>query len=374
MSTGVFQTLSTQYQEASEILSVLEKIVHIQNTLELATEANKAKDFSKAADALLEVQGLLGTPITENDNEIKIVLALHEESCVQKEKFLFDLGDQWKELIAWNVTKVNEKTGEMICKLKIDKDSSSIESLQKVVLAMKKFGILEKKIQQFGNQLLKYIFKPLISDSDCQFSIHGQTNTVEVKFILENRNASFRTPSEVFSKLGAVLYELLGSCFNNLSDVKTGEKCSCPDLMDMLGSAIADPVLELLKECLKSAIPTSNQELESFQAVISMTQNFHRQLVEIHFINDSNRVLPDLVQNINVLFANKKCQAILEKARKLMETEIHNTVLVSSEKPLGELPLLGTESVGGRKKRKLDLVNEIQLSSNTFRLPKCHIR
>lgn len=374
MSTGVFQTLNTQYKEASEILAVLEKVVHIQNTLEYATEANKTKDFSKAADALLEIQALLSKPITQDDNEIKILLALHEESCVQKEKFLFDLGDQWKELVVWNVKKVNEKTGEMVCKLKIEKDSSSIECLHKVMLAMKKFGIFEAKMQQFGNQLVKYVFKPLICDSDCQFSIHSQTNTVEIRYILDNKSATFQQPGEVFSKLGAVIYELIGSCFKRLSEVKTKEKSQCPDLMEVLGSAIADPVLELLKECLKAAIPTNNQELESFKAVISMTQNVHQQLVDIHFISPSNSVLPDFVQNINVLFANKKCQAILEKARKLMETEIHNTVQVSSDKPLGELPPLGTDNTGGKKKRKLDLVNEIQLSSNTFRLPECHIR
>jgi hypothetical protein len=48
MSAGVFQTLNTQYQEASERLEVLQKFVYIQNMLDLVITANKTKDFTKA--------------------------------------------------------------------------------------------------------------------------------------------------------------------------------------------------------------------------------------------------------------------------------------------------------------------------------------
>ncbi|XP_071164301.1 centromere/kinetochore protein zw10 homolog isoform X2 [Mytilus edulis] len=372
MSTGVFQTLNTQYQEASEVLVVLDKIVQIQNTLESATLANKSKDFAKAAEALLEIQVSLSKPITEDDSEIKILSALHEESCVQKEKFLFDLGDQWKELIVWDVSKVSEKTGEIICKLKLEKDADSLESLRGIVMAMHKFGILESKMKHFGNQLLTYILNPLITDSDCQVAISPNSSTIQVRYISGNKQSTYQNPKEVFSNFGNILH-LLNDCFLKLFNVDTGGKQRYPNLMELLGGAISSKVLELIKECLKAAIPINNSELESFKDIVLMTDTVHYKWVEIHFIPPSNNVLVDFIQNINVLFANKKCQAILERARKLMTTEIHNTVKVSSDRPLGELPPLGPDSGGGKKKRKLDLANEVHLSSNTFRLPECHI-
>ena len=372
MSAGVFQTLNTQYQEASERLEVLQKFVYIQNMLDLVITANKTKDFTKAAEALLEIQLSLSKPITNDDKEIKILSALHEESIVQKEKFLFDLGNQWNQIIVWDVKKKNEKTDEVICKFKIEKDAENLESLQKVVLAMEKFEFLESKIEQFGKRLVTCIFKPLITDSQCQISENDSSCMIEVRYVSRNVNGSFQNPREIFSKYGSILH-LLHEYLSKLFVVKNEEVDCSPDLMKLLGSSIANQVLELVKECLKAAIPTNNTELESFKEIISMTEVFHNKLVEFHFIPSSNNILVDFIQNINVLFANKKCQEILERARKLMTTEMHNTVRVSSDRPLGELPPLGSDG-GGKNKRKLDLVNEIRLSSNTFKLPDCHIR
>ena len=89
-------------------------------------------------------------------------------------------------------------------------------------------------------------------------------------------------------------------------------------------------VLEgIVKDCLAHAIPSSSKELESFHEVIAITQKFQDKLVALGFMDDSSRTLLDYVQNVNVLFANKKCQSILERARGLMTTDIHDTVLVS---------------------------------------------
>ena len=89
-------------------------------------------------------------------------------------------------------------------------------------------------------------------------------------------------------------------------------------------------VLEgVVKECLSHAIPRSSKELETFHEIVSITRKFQDKLVGLGFISDSSRTLLDYVENVNVLFANKKCQDILVKARQLMTTDIHDTVLVS---------------------------------------------
>lgn len=87
----------------------------------------------------------------------------------------------------------------------------------------------------------------------------------------------------------------------------------------------------IVKDCLSHAIPSSTKELENFHEVVSITQKFQDKLVALGFVSNSTRTLLDYVQNVNVLFANKKCQNILEHARGLMTSDIHDTVLVSEK-------------------------------------------
>ena len=89
------------------------------------------------------------------------------------------------------------------------------------------------------------------------------------------------------------------------------------------------------------------------------------------FILPDNKVLLDYVDNVNALFANKKCQAILVQARDLMTSSLHDSVLVTEDKPTGNWPPLVH---GGLKKtRKAEDIGD-HLSDGTLRLPKCRIR
>lgn len=87
----------------------------------------------------------------------------------------------------------------------------------------------------------------------------------------------------------------------------------------------------IVKECLSSAIPSTSKELEGFHEVVAITKKFQERLVALGFIDASSQTLLDYVQNVNVLFANKKCQGILEQARSLMTSDLHDTVQVGDQ-------------------------------------------
>ena len=80
---------------------------------------------------------------------------------------------------------------------------------------------------------------------------------------------------------------------------------------------------------------------------------------------------------MNVLFANKKCQEMLERAREMMTSHVHVTVEVTEDHPFGNLPGLDL-GVSGTKKAKtmenLTLSSDAQLCAKVLKLPKCHIR
>lgn len=105
---------------------------------------------------------------------------------------------------------------------------------------------------------------------------------------------------------------------------------------------------------------------------IEPTKAFQDILVNLKFIPEDDNALEDFVKNINVLFVNKKSQNILLHARDLMKSELHNTVKVSDQHPLGELA--EKDAPSDKKSRKLELASSCQLSTDTFKLPPCQIR
>lgn len=96
------------------------------------------------------------------------------------------------------------------------------------------------------------------------------------------------------------------------------------------------------------------------------------ELLKLGFIQPENRSLLNYVQNVNMLFANKKSQITLEEARRLMTSDLHDTVAVTEDKPVGEWPPLARGGVV--KSKQIQTSCEQQLGDNTFRLPKCRIR
>lgn len=134
-----------------------------------------------------------------------------------------------------------------------------------------------------------------------------------------------------------MLVMLLRCMFKNVSSDNTWKKqnslccfpskklitwCLCGNLKVLQG---------IVKECLSSAIPSTSKELEGFHEVVAITKKFQERLVALGFIDASSQTLLDYVQNVNVLFANKKCQGILEQARSLMTSDLHDTVQVGDQ-------------------------------------------
>ena len=336
----------------------------------------RLQDYSAAADAVLMVQGLLSLRVYGHEDEIKILSAIQTESQIQMEKLINDLSEKWKEMVVWIVPDEKVKDGIRRTELKLNIKGDNSNLLDKVVLGMKKIKILDEKVKKFSERLYEQVVEPLMKYSGCVVSDTetGQAKILTISF-QDGSDTPAPTPLQMYGNLDKVLRFLNP----NLLYVVVGEGITENDppvtLMDKLGNFIAEKTLRLaVKECLIKSIPTNTKDLDEFNSVIAMTEEVHKQLVQLRFIPPDNKILLDFIGNVNVLFANKKCQEILEKARGLMTTEVHNTTIVSHDKPLGELPALVDGVGGGKKARRDDLAVDSPLSANTFRLPKCHIR
>lgn len=400
VSTGEFQSLTRQLEQVTMVMTILDKLTCAQQLMENIATATSKGEFSQAATSLMVLEEALKQPVCEREEEVKIVVALRMEQKILKQKLIQKLNDVWKEIVTCshleNVASGKEKSSGKdsmaISKteeeqprqweLKLPKnDESEQHTLTELIVAMEALGQLDGKIQTLGRQLLTNIFYGLV--------LRWQKVDVIEKSLSHGRQFVIKATSEekppgcveVFTVVETILDFLHESLLHlelvrgsgRGSQTKTGE--DRVTLMMLLGQEIGEKVVEsVVKECLSHAVPSTARELENFHEVITITKKFQEKLISLGFITDSCRTLLDYVHNVNVLFANKKCQTILEQARALMTTDIHDTVLVSADSSAGELPPLDKSSGPSREKsRKVDMASDPLLSNVTFRMPTCRV-
>lgn len=351
--------------------------------MEAVKSAVRKHDYSKAVDAVHMVENILDSKVCEYEDKISILDAIKTEAVIQSQTLIAELSNRWKEINQWTLPSEKEKDrGEPhTTVLRINTEVENTDILENVVIGMRKMGILDYHFKEFGQTLYNNIIKPVIQYGKCEVvsSDENQIKTLSVKITPPGASelVSYTNPEDMFANLYMVLQFLHRHLLHVVIDDGIREKNASTTLMNLLGSFISDDTLNLaVKQCLIKAIPSSNKELEQFNTVIVQTEEVQKLLLKIGFIQADNSVLIDYVQNVNTLFANKKCQEIFERARKLMTVEVHNTVRVSDEKPLGELPPLidGEGGSSSKKARKVELAAETTLSPNTFKLPTCLIR
>ena len=245
---------------------------------------------------------------------------------------------------------------------------------------MHRLHLLDDKMRQLSERLLNYVILPLFTSNDTKLERKDskQVAHLVVSSPVESHSPDPVAPADAFKKLGA-LFKLLNQHILGLTI--ENEHCEEADntagrkLLHEVGGHIGGATVDLIiKRCLAHSIPTSSKELENYNEVIQITETFQTKLHKLGFVSEDNVLLTDYVKNVNVLFANKKSQAILQRARDLMTADIHNMVQVRAETPLGTL---GTGE-GLKKKTKMSenmaLKSESQLHVSTFRMATCMIR
>ncbi|KAK6182146.1 hypothetical protein SNE40_009894 [Patella caerulea] len=367
VSTSEFQSLSRELIEVNGILSILETLVQLHDYLEEVAESTKAKKFGHAADALSKINELVSKPLPYQDSDIKIFDALITEFKVQKEKLIFDLNDVWKEHIAWRSPENVASTGDLI-ELKVVIGGEEMHVIEHMIDALEKINHLDSKIKVFGERFLTRLVKSLLSNENV--TIKENTNRNEKVITLNLKTDIHTAPLFVtFFRKFEELITFLNESFLKLSITRNGNRVT---LLELLGAEVANSAVDMIiKECLSLAIPSTVEHLEGFRKVINATENFQKFLMDIKFLPESNTALLAYVQNVNVLYANKKCQQISGHARKLMTSNVHNTVDISKDVTLQPLPQL--QKGDSTTTQTVELTTEEKLSPDSFKMPDCKI-
>ena len=385
VSTAEFSDLSCQLKQSNSILSILEKLTEIHNHLQNIEKHVKADKYVAATRCLKDIHALLCKPVDEGENEIRILQKLLVHYKSQEEQLKDYLHTAWNDHLKWQLPKAPDKSKNVEVVLSISSGNQAVEVMKNASQAMLEVGILHDTVSLCAGRLLTYYVQPMVRVVDLKYM---EVSAVKYNdFVVtyppssketENCQAAVPNPGLVFQRLVALLHFLNRKLSFEICVEDNGSTTNM-SLLSFLGSVISGEVLELLiEECLKPSIPSSHRDIDKYNNVISQTEAFQQELVKLKFIGEENTTLYDYVCNVNVLFANKKCQQVLVDARVLMTSHIHNAVEVSEDHALGEvtpLPNAASSSKKGRSAGEFTgLPSEAQLSAKVLKLPKCCIR
>ncbi|NXA56598.1 ZW10 protein, partial [Nothocercus julius] len=390
VAVAEFTELKQQLERDTLVLSILKKLQEFDTAIKEYNTALLEKKYVVAAQQLEKARSSLKTLESRKGFELKILKALGTELTVQTQNMLYHLGEEWQKLVVWKLPPSKGSSSlELVlaselhlCTVPSEEEIAG-PPIASVLRAFALLGELHTKLKTFGQLLLKHILKPLISYSSLWPIVEEQPDVVILRFKSEEPSLDNASPVEVFEKIKQIL-EFLHKYLLNVPLECVDDKKECKvTLSELLGDMIWEELSDcLIQNCLVNSIPTNSSKLEQYVEVIKSTEEFEKALKNMQFLKGDTTNLLKYARNVNSHFANKKCQDVIVAARKLMTSEIHNTVKISPDSSVA-LPRLPDPGSGDHLKmgktskllhnETLFLENESKLSQHTFSLPTCRI-
>ncbi|XP_051956225.1 centromere/kinetochore protein zw10 homolog [Xyrauchen texanus] len=380
-----YAKLKQQLEKNTAVIGMLQHLQEFDTAMEEYHRALQEKNYVVAAKQHGIARASVDALKAWNDTEFPLLRALSSEITMQRENLVYHLGEEWQKMAFWKLPSTKELTSMksfLTTVLHLNKGGSNVDEsvpnplLSNILQALSVQGELHKKIKLFGQVLMKYMLKPLILYPSLVVEVSSQPEQGTVLSLqCEEREAEHPDPNQVYTKVLTVLKTL----HKHLFDVSIGEK----QVSEILGDLIWEEMSEcIIRECLVHSIPANSSQLAEYSAVIKQTEDFESSLKEMGYHAGDSTDLLKYARNINCHFASKKCQDVIVAARKLMTSEMHNTVKITPEYKLS-IPKLPSPG-GGDKERKeavkksghydqQTLENEKQLCQGTLCLPECRI-
>ncbi|XP_051668510.1 centromere/kinetochore protein zw10 homolog [Manacus candei] len=391
VAVAEFTELKQQLERDTLVLSVLKKLQEFDRAIKEHKTALLEKKYVAAAQQLEKARGSLRNLESRKGFELKILRALGTELTVQTQNMLCHLGEEWQKLIVWQLPPSKESSLEAVVhsELHLHTMPSKEEEVAgppvaSVLQALAVLGELHTRLKAFGQLLLKYILKPVISYPSLQPLTEERPDVLILRFKSEEPALDQSSPMEVFDKI-KLIFEVLHKYLLNVPLEQPGEdrKDGRVTLAELLGELIWEELSNcLVQNCLVNSIPSNSSKLEQYTEVIKSTEEFEKALKNMQFLKGDTTDLLKYARNVNSHFASKKCQDVIAAARNLMTSEIHNTVKITPESCV-TLPQLPDPVSGDHSKMQkpsnllhngtVNLEGETRLSQYTFSLPTCRI-
>ncbi|NWU77953.1 ZW10 protein, partial [Onychorhynchus coronatus] len=391
VAVAEFRELKQQLERDTLVLSVLKKLQEFDRAIKEHKTALLEKKYVAAAQQLEKARSSLRSLESRKGFELKILRALGTELTVQTQNMLCHLGEEWQKLIVWQLPPSKESSLEAVVhsELHLHTMPSKEEEVAgppvaSVFQALAVLGEVHTRLKAFGQLLLKYILKPVISYPSLQPLTEERPDVLILRFESKEPALDQSSPMEVFDKI-KLIFEVLHKYLLNvpLEQPVEDRKDGRVTLAELLGELVWEELSNcLVQNCLVNSIPTNSSKLEQYTEVIKSTEEFEKALKNMQFLKGDTTDLLKYARNVNSHFASKKCQDVIAAARNLMTSEIHNTVKITPDScvTLPQLPDPGSGDHSQMQKPSnllhngtVNLEGETRLSQYTFSLPTCRI-
>ncbi|XP_053853095.1 centromere/kinetochore protein zw10 homolog isoform X2 [Vidua macroura] len=392
VAVAEFTELKQQLERDTLVLSVLKKLQEFDTAVKECNSALQEKQYVTAAQQLEQARSSLRSLESRRGFELKILKALGTELTVQTQNMIYHLGEEWQKLIVWKLppSKGSSSLEALVLSelhlhtVPPQDEDTAVPPVAAVLQALAVLGELHSKLKDFGQLLLQYILKPLISHPSLEAVPEEQPDVFILRFRSQELALDESSPMEVFDKIKLV-FEVLHKHLLSVPLEQPGEgrKEGRVTLAELLGELIWEELSDcLIHNCLVNSIPTNSSKLEQYKEVIESTEEFEKALKKMQFLKEDTTALLKYACNVDSHFANKKCQDVIMAARNLMTSEIHNTVKITPDSSVA-LPELPDPGSGDHVKvhRASSLLHngtvkvgrESRLSPFTLCLPTCRI-
>ena len=386
MSTAEFERLSSQLDETTHVLSMLTILVQIDELLQQIDKQLAHSDSVSAGESLQRVGALIERG-TLSRSHVNVLAALKTSYNTKKQTLVQLINAMWTANVRCVLPDEEGGGKKLETRLTVvggggggaDKAPASLHNM---LQATQNAGLMPHKLQTLTTLLLEHFMRPLVTRHGSEIGAESGRDEATLVVLTPRKHSHLPVcPTDALASLH-ILFSFLHTHLLGFSiteeSADSGEQRTTP-LMTRVGQMMAsDCLLMVVSDCFARSIPTSVRDLDAFPPMAQRAISFQQALINWGFIPPDNTVLSDFVGNVNALFAKKKCEEMMTKARSLMTSDVHNTVLLS-EQTSGELGVCDFGRTGGKGSaaagsRGMLQCGEERLSGNTFTLPACHVR
>lgn len=213
-----------------------------------------------------------------------------------------------------------------------------------VVAALIRSHILDLRMKLLSDNLMSYIVENVIRDCGTVLQVDDEPGRRVICVVINpaatGQQRQVVTPDEAFVKLERIftcLHSALSGVTVALSEGRMIPGNACDGfLVKKLGKMVMKKLFECVyDECIALALPPNGTQWEKYNDLVAQTERFQDFLTRLGFLSSDDQSLIDYLNNVNSLFANNKSQEILKKAHELMLQDLHHSVQISGEHPIG---------------------------------------
>lgn len=375
-SVGEVGGVVRQWREVLGGLEAAKTLLEIHTLLDEAHSAQLNHRFLTTAKNLAKVEKLLQeSKESEVEGELDIVTILQEELIVRRTQLVYTIGEVWGDTVKWNEEHLGDGSRSVTMLIHLTSRKSSedgLEELRQMLGALYLLGELQRRVSGLGKNLMKHFFRTIIT-SDAEVKVTERSDGYAIQVTQPGSTVPKSYATTVLVRLQQVFLMLHKTllCIKVHTDGNASTGGEDISLMQLLGKEIGQEFKEvLIKDCLAEAVPYSRAQLDDYEEVKNATEDFQQLLNKNGFYDAKDKSVIEYAANVDVVFSNKACAHILERARELMKRPVHVTVCITPLEPDGPLVI---QDETGRKLEKSTLRLEKLLAAKTFNLPKCQI-